>query len=466
MTGDLFGQRKMNLVPTSRLIWFAGAVTLPLAALVTDSPDMALLCLGIFMLATLLAALDALASLNRLAGVHIKMPEVVRMARGRESEIDITVIYPDSKLRQIRVGLAWPSHIFSQTRDQMIRLPGDASQASFPWSCKALRQGRYFLNACYLEVGSPLGFWSRRASHDVQTEIRAYPDLMSERHHLSALFMNRKLGIHAQRQLGKGRDFEQLREYMSGDNYEDIYWKATAKRGFPVTKIYQLERTQDVYVVIDASRLSIRHAVQAGPLPAGEDDRAVRMNETIFDRYITAALVMGLTAERQGDHFGILTFADQVQGFIRAKNGKAHYNACRDMLFTLQAKRVTPDFSEVLTFIGTRIRKRALLIFLTHLDDPVLSDTFVRHIHLASRRHVVLVNMMNPSGAKPLFSSGSISKMDDVYVSLAEHVIWEKLRETEKILRKHGAWFSSFENETMCAHLISQYIGIKQRQLL
>ncbi len=80
--------------------------------------------------------------------------------------------------------------------------------------------------------------------------------------------------------------------------------------------------------------------------------------------------MLGLAAERQGDLFGLLTFTDKVEKFVRAKNGKAHYNACRDALYTLEPKIVTPDFDELCAFIRLRLRRRALLVFLTALDDP------------------------------------------------------------------------------------------------
>jgi len=90
-------------------------------------------------------------------------------------------------------------------------------------------------------------------------EIRVYPNLHPERRNLAGLFLNRgAFGIHAQRQVGKGRDFEKLREYIPGDSYDEIHWKATAKRGHPVTKVFQVERTQEIVVVIDSSRLSAK----------------------------------------------------------------------------------------------------------------------------------------------------------------------------------------------------------------
>src|SRR5439155_5760719 len=98
-----------------------------------------------------------------------------------------------------------------------------------------------------------------RKSVPTQSEIRVYPNLLRERRDLAALFLHRgAFGLHAERQVGKGREFEKLREYVPGDGYDEIHWKATAKRGRPITKVFQIERTQEVYVVIDASRLSAR----------------------------------------------------------------------------------------------------------------------------------------------------------------------------------------------------------------
>ena len=75
------------------------------------------------------------------------------------------------------------------------------------------------------------------------------------------------------------------------------------------------------------------------------------------------------------------------------------------MLYTLEPQAVTPDFAELFSYIGLKIRQRAMLIFLTNLDDPVLAESFVKNIDLISRRHLVLVSMLKPAGARPLFSS-------------------------------------------------------------
>jgi hypothetical protein len=120
----------------------------------------------------------------------------------------------------------------------------------------------------------------------------------------------------------------------------------------------------------------------------------------------------------------------------------------------------------VFTFIATYLRRRALLIFLTSLDDPVLAENFSRHIDLISRRHLVLVNMLRPPNADPLFNSASIVAVDQIYQQLGGHMIWQSLLETERSLKRHGVGFSFIDNENLCTDLISQYLNVKKRQLL
>ena len=191
-----------------------------------------------------------------------------------------------------------------------------------------------------------------------------------------------------------------------------------------------------------------------------------RSPDTTIERFITAALVLGLAAERQGDHFGLITFSDTVGKFVRAKNGKAHYSACRDALYTLEPRTVSPDFEELCTFIRLRLRRRALLVFLTALDDALLAETFVRNLDLIRSQHLVLVNMLQPPGAVPVFTNPSLTTVDELYQHLGGHLQWQKLRELEKVLQRRGVKFATLENERLSADVVSQYLGVKQRQLL
>jgi len=186
----------------------------------------------------------------------------------------------------------------------------------------------------------------------------------------------------------------------------------------------------------------------------------------VLERFLTASLILGLAAEQQGDLFGLLTFSDRVQKFVRAKNGKAHYAACRDAIYGLQPQIVTPDFEELGSFIRLRLRRRALLVFLTSLDDPVLSESFVRSLDLICRQHLIFVNMLQPPGVRLLFSDPNVTSLDAIYQQLGGHLRWHKLCELEKVLQRRGVRFALLDNENLSAQLIAQYLSVKQRQLI
>jgi uncharacterized protein (DUF58 family) len=420
---------------------------------------------------------DAALASRSLEGIRVELAPVTRLSKNREGQLELRVRNDPLTARRLRLGLSFPPEIHSVESDRWTTLPGGVEQSRLRWPCTGLKRGLYRLEACFLEGVSPLGFWAMRGVTPARAEIRVYPDLVTDRKNLAALFLNRgALGLHSHRQVGKGREFEKLREYVPGDGYDEIHWKATAKRGHPITKVFQIERTQEVYVIIDASRLSTRGVWPAagrgghpGPTARGPNPAASPSDEpftSMFEQFITAALVLGLVAERQGDLFGLLTFSDKVLSFMRAKGGPAHFRACRDTLYTLQPQAETPDFDDVFTFIRLRLRRRALLVFLTSLDDPVLAEGFVRHVDLICRHHLVLVNMLQPPGVEPLFAQSSVSTPDDLYTALGGHLRWHELRELGKVLQRHGVRFAQLEPERMAALLVSQYLSVKQRQLL
>jgi uncharacterized protein (DUF58 family) len=357
--------------------------------------------------------------------------------------------------RPIRLGFALPRELVSPAEDRVTTLPAGVALSRLDWTVTPTRRGQYRLDRAYLEAASPLGFWSVRTNQPVTSELRVYPDLFSERKKVAALFLRRgQLGSRAHRQAGQGRDFEKLREYVPGDSYDEIHWKASAKRGHPVTKVFQIERTQEVYVIIDASRLSGR------PTEMGTG------TTTALERFVTAALILGAAAERQGDQFGLLTFSDRVLSFVRAKSGQSHYDACRDRLYTLQPHAVTPDFDELAAFIRLRLRKRALLIFLTALDDPMLAESFVKSVELICGQHLILVDILAPAGAAPIFGDPQVKDVGDIYRQLGGHLRWHDLRELEKVLQRRGVRLSLLDPEQLSAQIVAQHAEVKARQLI
>ncbi|MDD2709899.1 MAG: DUF58 domain-containing protein [Verrucomicrobiae bacterium] len=438
------------IVPGNRLMFFTAAA-LPVAAAATFIPEAVPIAAVLFGLLTLAAGVDSFLAIGSLRDIKVQLPEIIRLSKDREGAIPFIIENPTSQPLVLRLGLPFPQEITPQTENLQVILPEESVRSQVAWPCRPTARGAFHLAACHLEGASPLGFWLARTRIPLRSEIRVYPNLSTEKRQMAALFLNRgSFGTHTQRVVGQGRDFEKLRDYVQGDSYDQIHWKATAKRGHPVTKVFQIERTQEVYVAIDHSRLSTQ--------PAG--------NETVLERFLASSLVLGLAAERQGDHFGLLAFSDRIGRFLRASNGRNHYNACRDALYTLKTEAVNPSFEEIAAFIRIRLRKRALIIFLTSLTDPVLAEQFTKNIELISRQHLVLTAVVQTGQTAPLFQGDPARNLDDLYRHLGGHLAWQHLRELARELQHHGSKLLQFPHERLSAQLVAEYMAIKQRQIL
>lgn len=434
-----------HLVPRARLLLVFALVALPAASVLSVHPFTGATML--LALATIFAV-DAFLGRSILRGLRVELEPITRLALERGGQVTIRFLNPGRKILHLRAGLPLPRQLEHESVEIQAALPAGV------WSRVALpvyptRRGDFPLDACYVEAASPLGLWSHRRRLPATGRLRVYPNLMAERAALAAL-SRQTVGPRQPRQIGKGREFEKLREYLPGDGFDEIDWKATARRGKPVTRVFRVERTQEIYVLIDAARLT-------GRLVDGQ---------TMLERYLTAGLILGDTAQRDGDRFGLITYSDQVHRFLRASSGTPHFGLCRDSLVSLSTQLVNPDFDELFTQIRTRLRRRAMLVFLTALDDPILADNFARNARLLARQHLVCVNLLRPEGMRPLFTGPPPASTGEAYDRLSAHLSWQKLNECGRGLRQQGIQFSLLDSRRLTHDLIEQYRSLKQRQLL
>ena len=195
------------------------------------------------------------------------LPELVRLQKDRAGKLEVR-IHNDSLDRasaapRLRVSARDRA---AESDDRTTLLPGGrGALAARLAGARRRSAASIFSSASISKRLRRSGFWAARASQPVRANCAFIPNLFDERKNVAALFLRRgELGAHAHRQAGQGRDFEKLREYVPGDSYDEIHWKASAKRGHPVTKVFQIERTQEVYVIVDASRLERAREVASG----------------------------------------------------------------------------------------------------------------------------------------------------------------------------------------------------------
>jgi len=477
-----------RVVPSRRLLWCAAAIALPAAAAGGLFAGLAAPCSAVLAAVALTAAVDAFGGRRRARALHLSAPASVRLTKDVPGGIPLTIknssrpgknspraglagetAYPTtantglaevaqavspafgdystasegaaaSSALDIRLALAPAAGVTYEQPVVNLAVPAGASLVD--WRCTGTERGDRRIGEAHVEALSPLGLWAARARLPLDCALRVYPNLRGPS--TRALFLrNPAPGARMRPQLGKGKEFESLRHYMPGDCVEDIHWKATARRGFPVVKQYKLEHAQEVYAVVDASRLSARQGM--------------------LDCFVDAALHLALIADRQKDRFGLVAFSGGTLRFVRAHGGMGHFRLCRETIYKLQPERVSPDFREIFGALQTNLRRRALLVFLTSLDDALLAESFEREIPMLARRHLVLVNVPRP--ADPLFASDP-PDLDAVYSGLAGQLAWNRMLRLRIALRNCGVRLTLVDPARIKSQIAAGYLDVKRRQAL
>ena len=466
------------IAPRTSLVAWAAVIVLPLsilAGVLGGFRGISILGIAVFALVSLI---DLLLGLGKYRQLEVSLPVVIRVTAGRAFQLDLKLNGSRSRRGAIRLAIDLPPSIKSEQSHMTVRIDGLISNLAVPVKALSDQRGTYLIRRAFFDWVSPLRFWVFREKRALDCEVRVYPDLALEGRKI-AHFLNRGgFGVHRQRQIGRGREFEKLREYEAGDSFDSIHWKAAAKHQKPITKVFQVEKSQEVYLAIDSSRLSARslsssssssnvsepsarHAEDPGRAGSPPD-----REQTILERSIAAALLAGATAERQGDFFGLITFSDKVDQLARARSGSLHFNHCRDLLINLQPKLVAPDFEDIAATLLNRLTKRSLLIFLTSLDDSVTGENFLAAARFLARRHLIMAIMPSPPGTQPLFSAPGVEHTDQIYENITGHLRWTKLQELRKQLLQAGVLFHLAPGDKFTLAVVSEYLATKRRQLL
>jgi uncharacterized protein (DUF58 family) len=435
-------------------------VTVPLttvAGLNRSYTPIAVLLIGFVLI---VALGDLLLGWGRDRDLQLSLPETVRGIRGQRAELEVRARFAAPHKHSVRLAVMFPDGLESEPAPSNTLVSKLSAEPLLLIPFVGTSRGSFRIESLYFDWHSPFGLWIYRGHRTVRCEVRIYPNLLLEGKQI-AHFLNRgAIGIHAQPQIGRGREFEKLREYERGDGFDEIHWKATAKRRLPVTKVFQLERSKEVYLALDTSRLSARL------LPDISAPGNREINTTHLDRAISTALLFCVAAERQGDRFGFISFSDKVDHLIKARSGSSHFNICRDLAISLTSQTVSPDFVEIAATLKQRIKRRSLIVFLTSLDDPVVAEDFTDAAELLSRQHVVLAVMIAPHSVGPLFSEGAVQNPDEIYVKLGGHLAWVKLQNLQRLLAQKGVQFHVVENHQLGLKLVSYYMDLKRRQIL
>ncbi len=264
---------------------------------------------------------------------------------------------------------------------------------------------------------------------------------------------------------GQGREFERLREYQPGDTYSEIAWKSSARRGAPVTRLFQWEQKQEVYFVVDQSRASalVLHPSrdsESAALPA-------RAPRRMLDLAVETALVGATVALELGDEFGLVTYADGAKSWLRAGSGQAQFHRFRDCLLNMEPLPTNADYEALFSDIRVRLRRRAYLVLLADLTERSISGSLRRGVGLVRSTHALLMTSILPAHVRPAFSSKEDLNTDqDVYAALAGDRENQRLGALARQLRQLDVQLRYIPAEKVLRTAVEGYLENKRGQRL
>jgi uncharacterized protein (DUF58 family) len=258
------------------------------------------------------------------------------------------------------------------------------------------------------------------------------------------------VGVRSTPRRGEGRTFANLRDYVVGDDPRHIDWKASARRGRPITREYTIEQSQTVYLLVDAGRTMTQLA--------GEFSR--------FEYALSSALVLADVASTAGDRVGAMVFDDQVRVIVPAQRGRAALQALRTALVPVQPTLVEPDYAAAFRTLALRQRKRALLVLLTVVIDARAARALLAHLTRGASRHLALVvalrNEALLGAARPAEDAG----VRALYTSAAaEELIAERATALQR-MRDAGVVVLDVAPDAMAAAVVNEYLELKARGAL
>jgi uncharacterized protein (DUF58 family) len=314
-----------------------------------------------------------------------------------------------------------------------------------------VERGDARLGRVFVKYQSLFRIAERWAEADLSQIVRVYPNLEEARRQTIYLIRSRQVQLEKRlkRQRGQGRDFESLRDYRPGDPLRDICWTASARRSRLVSKIYQVERSQVVWLVLDAGRL-LRARVK-GP--------------SKLDYAVNAALALAQVALYSGDRVGLLAYGRKLQQQIPAGRGPLHLRALVESLAQVQSEPYEANHARAAETLLTTQSRRSLIVWLTDLaETPATPDVIESAMQMTSRHLVLFGVIKQPELAELAARSPETAR--EMYHHVAAQEMLDRRELLLRQLQQQGALAMEFDPAHFTPLLVNHYLEIKERSLL
>ncbi|MFP2996019.1 DUF58 domain-containing protein [Spongiivirga sp. MCCC 1A20706] len=329
-------------------------------------------------------------------------------------------------------------------------LPASSSKA-VEYELRPTERGEYHFGKLNIYISSAIGLVSRRFIFDDQQMVPTYPSFIQlKKYDLLAISNNLlQYGIKKIRRLGHTMEFEQIKEYVLGDDIRTINWKATAKKNQLMINQFQDEKSQPVYSVIDKGRLM----------------KMPFEGLSLLDYAINATLVISNVATKKQDKAGMFAFSKKVENMVVAERRNSQMNLIMEALYNVETDFYESDFGRLYADIKKNISHRSLLLLYTNFETLDSLNRQLPYLKGLAKNHLLVVIFFKNTELNELIQKDA-NTIQQVYDKvIAEKFAFEK-RLIVNELKKYGIYSILTEPEDLTINTINKYLEIKARGLL
>jgi len=368
----------------------------------------------------------------------------------RKISVTIEVRNPSPISISARVHDEAPDTFRNTLPSAQLAVPAVGS-SSFAYSVEPHARGDATFGDVWLRYRSPWCLAERWARARLGQDVRVYPDLHAAQKLRLYMIRSRQIELEKRlrRQRGQGREFESLREYRDGDEFRDISWSATARRGKLITKVHQIERSQTLWLVLDAGRLL----------------RARVHGLTKLDYAVNAALSLAQVSLYSGDRVALLAYGRKPQQRLKPGQGVSHLRALVESLALVRTEAFEADHLRAAELLLSSQSRRSLIVWITDLAETAATPEVIECTAVMTRRHLVMVAIMQQTELRGLVTARPENAQQMYRYSAALEIVQRRDLLLRR-LRQHGAMAVETPPAGLSTALVNQYLEVKERSLL
>lgn len=324
-------------------------------------------------------------------------------------------------------------------------------QKKITYTLRPLERGEYYFGSLNIYATSPIGLVTRRFQFAKDAMVPNYPSFLQLRKYMLLAFSNKlfEYGLKKIRRIGHTMEFEQIKDYVNGDDIRNINWKATAKRNQLMVNQFQDERSQPIYSVIDKGR--------AMKMPFD--------GLSLLDYAINATLVISNVALKKQDKAGMFTFSRKIENKVVAERRPSQMNKILETLYNVNTDFSESDFSRLYIDVKRNLTQRALLLLYTNFETLDALHRQLPYLQAIAKNHLLVVIFFENTELKKLTNNEADSTFEIFQKTIAEKFIYEKKLIVNE-LQKHGIQSILTAPENLTINTINKYLEIKARGLI